>query len=157
MSVAKPDYLGLEKFLIIQPPAILNSQHHTPACPHLSNLIHSVWQVEGFTPFRNEVIIPKGIIELIFNFSDSAAMPALAGGKSCYVSRCFINGFNTTPLYVQLPERQQYFGVQLQPTAVKKILQTPASLFADTIIDLVLVDAGFESLWQQLAGQSGYP
>jgi AraC-like DNA-binding protein len=60
------------------------------------------------------------------------------------------------PVNIQLPERQEYFGILLQPLAIKKIFKTPGCEFSNTIVDLTLLDSGFNNLWQQLADQSDF-
>jgi len=115
--------------------------------------MHAVWQTGGMTPFRKEHIIPKGIVEIIFNFSEGSPMQARVGDRAYQLSNCFINGFNRVPVQLQLPERQLFLGLQLQPLAVKKILGIPAGEFSDMIVDLNLLDATFHSLWHQLADQ----
>jgi len=108
------------------------------------------------TPFRKEHIIPKGIVEVIFNFSEGSPMRAQVGDRAYQLSNCFINGFNKAPLQLQLPERQMFLGVQLQPLAVKKILGVPAGEFSDLIVDLDLIDSTLHSLWHQLADQTHF-
>jgi AraC-like DNA-binding protein len=60
------------------------------------------------------------------------------------------------PIQLKLPEQQVFFGILLQPMAVRKILNTPASQFSDLVVDLTLVDADFHSLWHQLAEQTDF-
>lgn len=134
----------------------MNSNFYIPQSPHLKNIIHSVWQINRFTAYHKEHIIPKGIVEVIFNFSDGSPIPARVGTKQYHLSRCFINGFNTMPIQIQPPKQQVFFGVRLQPLAVKKIFKTPASLFSDILVDLTLLDPAFHSLWHQLAEQTDF-
>lgn len=134
----------------------MNSNIYIPQALHLKNAIHSIWQVEGFTSFHKEHIIPKGIVEIIFNFSDGAPVPGCVGNKPYHLSNCFINGFNTRPVQLQLPEQQKFFGVQLQPLAVKKIFGIPAGEFTDMVVDLTQLDTSFHSLWHQLAEQNTF-
>lgn len=115
-----------------------------------------MWQVDGLTSFHKEHIIPKGIVEVIFNFSDGAPITGQVSNKQFHLSTCFINGFNTSPVQLQLPEQQKFFGVQLQPLAIKKIFGIPAGEFTDTVIDLELINANFSSLWHQLAEQINF-
>ena len=119
-------------------------------------MISSIWQVEGFTPFHDEHILPKGIVEVIFNFSDGSPILANVGDTPCYLSECFINGFNTAPVQIRLPEQQKFFGVQLQPLAVKKIFKVPAGEFTDKVVDLTLLDTSFHTLWHQLAEKNSF-
>jgi AraC-like DNA-binding protein len=116
----------------------------------LKNVIHSFWQVEGQSVFQFENIIPKGIIEIIFNFSDSCSIKAELNGQEYSLNRCFINGFNTAPIKLTLPESLVFFGVQLQPTVIRRFIGVPSNEFTDNIVDLSLVNDNFENLWQHL-------
>ncbi|MGZ8524431.1 MAG: helix-turn-helix domain-containing protein [Chitinophagaceae bacterium] len=134
----------------------MNSNHYIPVTAPFKNVIHSIWQVEGFTAFHEEHILPKGIVEIIFNFSDGIPILANVGDKQFHLSNCFINGFNTAPVQLRLPEQQKFFGVQFHPLAVKKIFRIPACEFSDTLVDLTLLDTSFHSLWHQLAEQNSF-
>lgn len=93
---------------------------------------------------------------MIFNFSDSDAIPAQMGNTTHQLTNCFINGFNTAPIQIQLPQKQVFFGIIFQPSAVKKIFKAPGSEFADITVDLTLIDSTFNSLWHQLAEQATF-
>jgi AraC-like DNA-binding protein len=135
----------------------LTTNSYTPTRPCFKQVIHSIWQVEHpLHQFNKEYIIPNGIVEVIFNFSDNLAIPAYVGSKQHYLSNCFISGFNTTPIQVQLPRHQVYFGVLFQPTAVKKIFKVPAGEFANITVDLSLINPVFNSLWHQLAEENNF-
>ena len=134
----------------------MNSNYYIPQTPQLKNVIASIWQVDRFTSFLKEQIIPQGIVEIIFNFSDGSPIPARFGSRKYYLPNCFINGFNTLPILLQLPKHQVFFGVRLQPLAVKKIIGTPASEFSDLMIDLPLLGSTFDSLWHRLAEQNSF-
>ncbi|MEJ0083094.1 MAG: DUF6597 domain-containing transcriptional factor [Puia sp.] len=134
----------------------MNSEIHIPQSLHLKNAIQAIWQSGGLTPFQNEHIIPKGIVEVIFNFSEGSRILALVGDRQYQLSKCFINGFNRVPVQIQLPERLMFLGIQIQPLAVRKILGTPAGEFSDMIVDLDLLESTFHSLWYQLACQTHF-
>ena len=119
-------------------------------------MIQSLWQVEGTTEFRSEHILPKGIVEIIFNFTAGSPIVAFVGKQQYQLPRSFINGFNTEPVQIQLPEQQEFFGVQLRPLAVKKILGVPASEFFNSVVDLTLLNSRFDSLWHQLAEHTSF-
>jgi AraC-like DNA-binding protein len=112
--------------------------------------------VEHAAAFETEYIIPKGAVEIIFNFSGDAPIPARLGNTVYHLPKCFINGFNTAPIQMQLPKRQFFFGIVFQPLAIKKIFKHPAGAFADLTIDLGLLDPAFHSLWHQLAAQNSF-
>ena len=141
-------------FVLQAPQSTLNTHFHIPQERYARQVIHSIWQVEGFTSFQNEIIIPKGVVEIIFNFKNPVA--AQINGKSYYLPGCFINGFNTVPVQLRLPEFQHFFGVRLQPLAIKKIFGTPGAEFLDVAIDLTLIDKSINTLWHQLAEESDF-
>jgi AraC-like DNA-binding protein len=118
--------------------------------------MHSIWQMEGCASYGSEQIIPKGVVELIFNFSPGTPILAEFGSKPFRLPCCFINGFNDVPVRISPPGQQVFFGVTLQPAAVKKILRTPASQFSNVPVDLTLIDPEFHLLWEQLAEQTGF-
>jgi AraC-like DNA-binding protein len=134
----------------------LDSSVYIPQASHSKNAIQCIWQTEGFTSFQKEHIIPKGIVEVIFNFSDGLPITGNIGTRQYCLSNCFINGFNTVPVQLQLPKQQKFFGVQLQPLAVKKIFRIPACEFSGIVVNLTLLDSNFKSLWQQLAEQNNF-
>jgi AraC-like DNA-binding protein len=129
---------------------------YLPSDPTVIELIHSIWQVDYHTSHHKECIIPKGIVEIIFNFSDGSAEQAQSSGNALRLPHCFINGFNTTPINLSLPEKQVFFGVLIQPLAVKKLFGPPAASFADLTVDLTLIDPGYLSLWHQLAEEEDF-
>jgi AraC-like DNA-binding protein len=134
----------------------LNNNSYIPKDAAVKNVIHSVWQVDHFTSFDKEYIIPKGVVEIIFNFSDCAPIVAQLETTQYCLPNCFINGFNTSPIQVRLPKQQVFFGVLFQPLAIKKIFRSPAAEFSDITVDLTLLDATFNLLWEQLAEQTDF-
>ena len=134
----------------------MNSNYYIPTAACFKNVIDAIWQLDHFTSFHEEHIIPKGIIEIIFNFSDSSPILTQLENTPYHLSNCFINGFNTEPIRLQLPKQQVFFGIRFQPLAIKKIFGNPACEFADTTVDLTLIDPTFHSLWHQLAERGEY-
>ena len=112
--------------------------------------------MDEFTSFSNEYIIPKGIVEIIFNFSDGSPILAELDNSKYHLPNCFINGFNTAPIQLQLPKKHVFFGVLFQPLAIKKIFGSPGSEFSDITVDLTLLDREFDSLWHQLTEQDNF-
>lgn len=118
--------------------------------------IHAIWQVERRAVLARETILPKGVVEIVFNLNDRHPILAQLGGRPYSVTECFINGFNTLPIQLVPPEQQVFFGVQLQPLAIKQIFGIPASAFSNALVELSLVDPAFRSLWHQLGEQSRF-
>jgi AraC-like DNA-binding protein len=121
--------------------------------PSLSNTVFSFWQTKRETGFQTEIIIPKGIVEIIFNLSDHNNINAQFGNRQYQLPLCFINGINTHPVQLRLPQHQFFFGIRFHPTAIKTIFKIPAGEFANHSADLTLIDPSVLSLWHQLMEQ----
>ena len=134
----------------------MSYHHYLPQESCYRDIIHSIWQIDQAPVLRQECILPKGIVEVIFNFSEGPPILAKAGDYSGRLPQCFISGFSQAPISVQLPEHQVFFGVLLQPLAVQKIFGHPAGMFANTTVDCSLLNPAFLSLWQQLAEQDDF-
>jgi AraC-like DNA-binding protein len=134
----------------------LNSNYYIPKEDRFKTVIHSIWQVDHQSNFHKEYILPKGVVEIIFNFSGNAPILVQLQNTAYHLPHCFINGFNTSPIQIQLPKHQLFFGVLFQPLAIKKIFGCPAGEFADTTVDLTLIDTSLNSLWHQLAEQDNF-
>jgi hypothetical protein len=47
----------------------MSNNFFIPANESSKNIIHSIWQTHSRTPAQREFILPKGVIEIIFNFT----------------------------------------------------------------------------------------
>ena len=79
---------------------------HIPGGKPLGDAVQLFWQVGRYNSYRKEVIIPKGIVEIIFNFSHETAFHArLLCYSPRHLSRKFheLSGMNTeqTILYLK--------------------------------------------------------
>lgn len=127
-----------------------------PHSPFLKEAIHSFWQINKQATFASEIIIPKGVVEIIFNFSVPSVISSLIAGKPYLLPRCFINSFNTSPVQLHLPQQHFFFGARLHPTAVAGLFGVPAGEFANQPTDLALIDNDIHSLWHQLGEQATF-
>ena len=134
----------------------MNNNLRIPYTSPYSNAVHSFWQSERNTALNQEIIIPKGVVEIIFNLNDRAPILSRLGARQYSVSDCFINGFNTVPILLRPPDHQLFFGVQLQPSAVKEIFGASASEFSNKLVDATLLDPSIRPLWHQLGEQTGF-
>ena len=123
-----------------------------PKSPELKEIVRVFFQSKGHNEIlTQEVIIPRGIIEVIFNFEDTLKITAELDSQKTLLPRCFITGYKNTPILVQHCERQDFFGIVFQPSVIKHLFGYLASEFANKYIDLTLIDPSFNSLWHQLA------
>lgn len=133
----------------------MNHFYRLPASSPASDIIQYCWEVQHRYPQPvRERILPKGTLELMFHF-DGSARREVAGAPQI-VSRCFLNGFNSQPLSVQLAGAHHLFGIVLQPAASRSLLRTPALEFADACLDATLLDPYFDQLWHRLAAAANF-
>jgi AraC-like DNA-binding protein len=117
--------------------------------PVLRNYISMMWQCSGSPGYKNEMILPSGIVEIIFNFSDNV-FTAKIRADSFSVKRSFINGYNTKPILLKLPCYHSFFGVRFHPFVIRHLFGFNAGEFANRAIDLTLIEPFFNLLWHQL-------
>jgi AraC-like DNA-binding protein len=123
----------------------------------IARYVHSMWQLEGFPPYHQETILPKGIVELIFSFADEIYFHKQDDLKTFTTPRCFVNGMTTVPLCLEAPARQFFFGVELYPLPLKKLLNIPAGIFLNSVTDLALINSEFDTLWHKLGEAADFP
>jgi AraC-like DNA-binding protein len=128
----------------------MNEETYIPNTPFLKNIFCSIWQISGFSKYQYEIIIPKGIVEIIFNLGEFHSVQARLGNQNYSLEKCFINGFNTFPILLQLPLQHTFFGVQFNPIIIKILFKVSAHEFANNAVDLTLIDASFNTIWNQL-------
>lgn len=128
-----------------------------PQTVPVKDWVHAFWQTKRQNKiFSRETIIPKGTVEIIFNFYDTADFYAQLNKEVFHLPKCFIQGFHTSPIQIYLGIQQTFFGVVLHTAAAKYILGFPAGEFANSCIDLALIDVSFNSLWHRLAEQNTF-
>ncbi|HMW96456.1 MAG: helix-turn-helix transcriptional regulator [Bacteroidetes bacterium] len=119
--------------------------------PALRDAVKMFWQMDRTGLMHgHETIVPKGVVEIIFNLSAETIVRYRNGAGPLTVPRVFLNGFNTAPFRIALPAHQRFLGIVLHPTAVKRIFGFPARECADWIIDLSLVDRTMNTLWHEV-------
>lgn len=111
----------------------------------------SFWQFEGNPSHRQQTILPQGVSEIIFSFSDTVKYRYFSKELSGTTPRCFVNGMTTAPIGLTLPVHQVFFGVVLYPHALRKLLSVPPGEFLDSLTDITLVEKDFSEAWHRLA------
>jgi AraC-like DNA-binding protein len=126
-----------------------------PKSAPVKDAIRFFWQVNRRSAFLEETIIPKGIVEIIFNF-ENTELHAQINAHALSVPKCFVQGFHTCPVQLRINDKQTFFGVVLHPAAARYIFRFVPAEFANCVIDLTLLDASFNSLWHHLAEQKTF-
>lgn len=107
-------------------------------------------------PLNQEIILPKGAVEVIFNFYDSDKTILTINDYSTVLPRCFISGFRNSPTTLDLPANQYFFGVVFHPLAAKSIFKVNLNELTNQCVDLTLILPEFSSVWHQMAEQSAF-
>ncbi|HVS97132.1 MAG TPA: AraC family transcriptional regulator [Puia sp.] len=108
------------------------------------------WQSTGVPDYDREMIIPKGCVEIIFNFSGDIITYGVEEREKSALPRCFVSGINTYPVILDHSSHHAFFGLRLHPHIVRPLLSAPSGAFIDQTVDLALLDPIFNQLWHQL-------
>lgn len=130
--------------------ASMHSVFYIPFNSRLQDYVTFIWEVAG-EKNSTEIILPKGIIEIVFNFAEQINGVLPGGDKISGAPRCFIQGVHTNILRSDYIGRHRLLGVRLHPYSVEPILGVLPSELNNSIIDLTLINPAFNQLWHQLA------
>ena len=135
----------------------MKTHFYIPEDPFLKNFISAIWQVKGHPPYSSETIIPRGIAEIIFSFSEWPWIDAKIGDREMRLDKCFINGYNTKTIRMPIPRHHFFFGLRLHPHVIRQLFFVPAGELANESVDLTLIDKTANALWHQLQEAPGFP
>ncbi len=98
--------------------------------------INSIWRLsENDLNERKEIILPKGTVEIIFNFSDKIDY----FNPSLQISKClpqvFINGINFKPFELTKTGKQEFLGIQLNSIGLRLLFNISAKEFNDSVLE----------------------
>lgn len=127
----------------------MKAKVHIPFQSAISNYVTAIWET---TPpgVSSELILPKGVVELVFNLSDPMQGILPHQQTPDFAPNCFLQGMNTHVVKVEYTGTQHLFGICLRPHMVKALLGIPASECRDCLIDLGLLNKSFDDVWHQL-------
>ncbi|TXH21195.1 MAG: AraC family transcriptional regulator [Chitinophagaceae bacterium] len=98
--------------------------------------INSIWWLSDHDfNERKEIILPKGTVEIIFNFSDTTNYinSSLQVPKS--LPLVFINGINFKPFELTKTGRQEFLGIQLNSIGLRLLFNISAKEFNDSVLE----------------------
>ncbi len=113
--------------------------------------IKSIWRLSEYDlSQRTEIILPKGTVEIIFNFSDNINYinPTLQHSK--ILPSVFINGINFKPFKLVKTGRQEFLGIQLSGVGLKLLFNKSAKEFNNNVYEGKCVCAYLDSLSYEL-------
>lgn len=98
--------------------------------------INSIWQLsENDLHKRKEIILPKGTVEIIFNFSDKINYfnPSLQVSEK--LPTVFVNGINFKPFELIKTGRQEFLGIQLNSIGLRLLFNISTKEFNNSICE----------------------
>jgi AraC-like DNA-binding protein len=127
----------------------MNNAIYFPASTPIGAYATSIWEVKNVHGV-SETILPKGSMEIIFNFSQSVKSQIPSQTAALQAPRCFIQGMLTAPLQVSYAHDQHLLGICIQPDRLQSLLGILPSELINTRVDLTMMDPRFDRLWHQL-------
>ena len=127
-----------------------------PNHPWTRGFVFSIWQTSGEPLYSREMILPKGVVDIIFNFSDSGVDQIRNENDKVTLPHCFINGYNTNPVLLSKPGHQSFFGIRFNPVAIRYLLGISPGELKNKSLDLSLIDKSLESLWYRMAEMDNF-
>lgn len=98
--------------------------------------VNSIWRLsESDLHNQKEIILPKGTVELIFNFSDKITYFSPSLQVSINLPAVFINGINFKPFELIKTGRQEFLGIQLNSIGLRLLFNISANEFNNNVHD----------------------
>ncbi|NOT36598.1 MAG: helix-turn-helix transcriptional regulator [Saprospiraceae bacterium] len=98
--------------------------------------INFIWRLsENDLHKRKEIILPKGTVEIIFNFSDEINYFNPSQQVSKKLPIVFVNGINFKPFELTKTGRQEFLGIQLNSIGLRLLFNISAKEFNNSVYD----------------------
>ncbi len=113
--------------------------------------IKSIWKLsDNELQERKEIILPKGTVEIIFNFSDTIKYINPYFQIKKILPAVFVNGINFKPFELVKSGKQEFVGIQLNGTGLKLLFNCSAEEFKNNVCDGINVCSMLSSLAEKL-------
>lgn len=122
---------------------------YIPGSPVIREYTTYIWELKGNCN-SNEIILPSGVVEIIFNLSKPISAILPFGKNVQQAPQCFIQGIHTQVLKVSYSGRHHLFGLRLKPHTIKSLLGIYPSELSNEAVDITLIKSLFRTLWNQL-------
>lgn len=100
-----------------------------------AGLIKCIWRVREYAPLKEkETILPKGNVEIIFNYSTRVRYLNPSFNQDLELPTVFINGINTKPLHLIKHGGHEFIGIQLSSIGLRSLLNVPVRDFNDCVV-----------------------
>lgn len=108
-----------------------------------------IWQVEGLHT-NEEVILPQGVVDIIFNFAESTTGILPYKTDSIKAPKCFLQGMQTRVMHANYSGHHYMLGVRLHPFRVADFLGVSPAEANNHCIDVTLLRPELDSIWHRL-------
>lgn len=119
--------------------------------------LNCIWRVSEYDLHkRTEVILPKGTVEIIFNFSDKTnyACPSLQ--NPIKLPSVFINGINFKPFELYKSGQHEFVGIQLNAAGLKMLFNVPVKELNNMVCEGKCICPDLEFLAEKLYGEGTF-
>lgn len=119
--------------------------------------IKGIWRVQEFNVSeKTETILPKGTVEIIFNFSDEIIYHNSSFNIRKKLPCCFINGINYKPFDLIKKGRHVFLGIQLNTIGLKALFNVPVKEFNNTVLESGEISKSLDALYDQLYSKKSF-
>ncbi|QOI97605.1 MAG: helix-turn-helix transcriptional regulator [Flammeovirgaceae bacterium] len=116
------------------------------------SILNCIWQVsETAGAHRKEIILPKGTVEIIFNFSEGIYYSNSLQQVKKKLPVAFVNGINFKPVELIKNGEQHFLGIQLNSIGLRLLFRMPAETLNDEVYDARHVCPGLADLATELS------
>jgi AraC-like DNA-binding protein len=119
--------------------------------------LNCIWRITDFdSNKRKEIILPKGTVEIIFNFSDNISYFNPSSQVKKKLPLVFMNGINLKPFELYKTGRQAFLGIQLNGIGLRLLFNISAHEAKNNIYDGKNVCVHLHSLAEQLYAEQSF-
>lgn len=119
--------------------------------------IRCIWRVDELHQRPcTETILPKGTVELIFNFSDRITHVDLETGTATVLPDLFLNGINFRPFQLQKQGRQHFLGIQLTTFGMRGLFGAGVGAYHDKVVGGAHVCRSLHALFGQVQARKAF-
>ncbi len=122
---------------------------HIPENPVINHYISCVWEFHGGERYE-EYIIPKGIVEVIFNLAEPIRGKMPYCNKFIKAPVCFIQGVHNQPVVAKYSGMHHLFGIRFKPYVIQEFFRISPAEIKNRLVDIFLIQPEFRDLWNRL-------
>lgn len=121
------------------------------------SVFSNIWRLTDHNiQSRKEIILPKGTVEIIFNFSGTINYFNPAMGVSKLLPVVFVNGINFKPFNLLKSGRQEFLGIQLKSAGLRLLFNLSVKEFNDCVYAGNEVGCQLELLAEELSSAQAF-